>query len=507
MSLCYNSYSVAKASDNTASAGGGAPGKWKVVLISILSGLFVLAVYIHFLAPDIIGGDSADLVGQAHRLGVCHASGYPTTVIAGKLFTLLPVRNVPYRVNLMSAVCAAAAVALVVLLAHLFVRDIVLCGFSGILLGLSPVFWSQAEFAEVYTFAAFLTSLSFLFLFLFFLRQERAYFLLGMLLFGLSWTAHMNNLLHVPAVVALIFFRRNVLPFRTFLLGIGLFLIGLTPYVWMMFRAAVVPPFSYFNPPSTPARLVPYVFGMAHGPTRISSPGFLLEKVAYFGKLYLLGFLAVGAVPAILGLADTMRKHGRACIVMILIVFANNAFSANYHFYLDVYAFLIPSLIVFAIWVAAGLDVMKRQAVKRLSLPNGRYVPHAFAAAWIVAALGLHPSASFSALVRDVFRLNSPTVDLRDAWADREFLEEMKHELPPDCAVVTPWYQFTLFKYAQTAENFRPDVVVLLHRHTTQEDLVALASESPDFEMMLVTGRLFYVDARGIMEDASHTFH
>jgi hypothetical protein len=66
------------------------------------------------LAPTITwehdGVDSGDLITAAYTLGIAHPPGYPLFTLLARVFTLLPVGEIAYRVNLMSALLAAATV-------------------------------------------------------------------------------------------------------------------------------------------------------------------------------------------------------------------------------------------------------------------------------------------------------------------------------------------------------------------------------------------------------------
>src|SRR5918911_702298 len=74
-------------------------------------GIFAAALllYARTLAPSVLPGDYAEFQMCAAILGVPHPTGYPLYVLLGKLFTLLPVGDVAYRVNLSSAVYMAGA--------------------------------------------------------------------------------------------------------------------------------------------------------------------------------------------------------------------------------------------------------------------------------------------------------------------------------------------------------------------------------------------------------------
>ena len=65
-------------------------------------------LYWFTLAPTVMWYDMGEFAVGSGVLGIGHNSGYPLYMILGKLFTLLPIGDVAYRVNLMSAVWAEA---------------------------------------------------------------------------------------------------------------------------------------------------------------------------------------------------------------------------------------------------------------------------------------------------------------------------------------------------------------------------------------------------------------
>ena len=72
-----------------------------------------LVLYVRTLAPGLLRDDSAEFQTLAYTLGMTHPTGYPVYLLLAKLFTLLvPVRDIAYRVNLLSAVLAALALSI-----------------------------------------------------------------------------------------------------------------------------------------------------------------------------------------------------------------------------------------------------------------------------------------------------------------------------------------------------------------------------------------------------------
>ena len=86
-------------------------------LAPFLTGTVLLGVYLARMAPGLSwahgGVDGGDLIAAAATGGVAHPTGYPLFVGLGKLFSLLPIGSMAWRVNLASAIFAAIAVWLI----------------------------------------------------------------------------------------------------------------------------------------------------------------------------------------------------------------------------------------------------------------------------------------------------------------------------------------------------------------------------------------------------------
>lgn len=130
--------------------------------------------------------DGGELAIAVETLGVPHPPGYPTYVLLGRAFRLLPVGELAYRLAIMSAVAGAAAVG-TSFLAALYLVRVVLIGrgqarsspglevvaaptvpvaigeyFPALVcaaaVGLAPLYWGQAIVAEVYSLNALFAS-------------------------------------------------------------------------------------------------------------------------------------------------------------------------------------------------------------------------------------------------------------------------------------------------------------------------------------------------------------
>jgi hypothetical protein len=124
------------------------------LVIAFLIGIAALALYIRTLAPSLLWGDSAEFQTLSYTLGMTHPSGYMTQIMLGKLFTYIPVGNIAYRVNLMSAFFGALAVAETYLIVRLLGGWRMAGIPASILLALTEGFWWRALLAESYAPAA-----------------------------------------------------------------------------------------------------------------------------------------------------------------------------------------------------------------------------------------------------------------------------------------------------------------------------------------------------------------
>ncbi|MFN2226308.1 MAG: protein O-mannosyl-transferase family [Anaerolineae bacterium] len=112
-----------------------------------------LILYLQTLAPSVAAlfDDSLEFPLVVRRLAIAHPTGYPLYVLLAKLLTLGPWYNVAWAVNLLSALAGALTVALVYLLTRRLTRRRLPALAAALALAVSPIFWSQAVVAEVYT--------------------------------------------------------------------------------------------------------------------------------------------------------------------------------------------------------------------------------------------------------------------------------------------------------------------------------------------------------------------
>ena len=171
------------------------------ILLAVFIGVGALLLYVRTLAPSLLWGDSAEFQTLSYTLGMTHPSGYMTHIMIGKLFTYIPVGNIAYRVNLMSAFFGAAAVAEVYVIVRLL-GGIPVAGISAAMtLGFIPLFWRNTLVAESYAPAASMIATIWL-LFLLWRKTQKWHFLfLAGLAGGLSVGIHSTVVMTAASVL------------------------------------------------------------------------------------------------------------------------------------------------------------------------------------------------------------------------------------------------------------------------------------------------------------------
>ena len=104
------------------------------------------------MLPGVAFWDTAELQTVGPLLGTAHPTGFPTYVLLGWLASVVlqPFGEPAFRMNLLSALCLAAAAGLTVDLVRALTRSTVLGVMAGLGLALTPVAWAIGTHAETH---------------------------------------------------------------------------------------------------------------------------------------------------------------------------------------------------------------------------------------------------------------------------------------------------------------------------------------------------------------------
>ena len=432
--------------------------------VALLLFVACFGCYCLTLAPTITwehdGVDSGDLITAAYTLGVAHPPGYPLFTILAKLFTLLPIGEIAYRVNLMSAVLAAGTVSVVFCTILLLgpqrvdaLSMVVISAASALLLAFSRVFWSQAIIAEVYSLNALLVALIIFFTTLYWRRGETRWLHALAIALGLGLSNHFSCLLLVPGALFLVL-RKGRLTGTVCLGMAALFLAGLSTYLYLPLSSARHPPLDWGGPHTwsgfwwtVSARIYRgYIFALpvAHLPARRASwLSMSAEQFTWLG-------LALGLV----GIWDLWEEE-REWLLFSLTSFGTVVIYALTYNTTDSYVYLIPSYLLFAMWMARGAAYLLREAVIPWMNKGRDHVSSTSRPIWLVALpLLLLPVFVLGANLRDLDLSND-----REAY---EYAATVFAQVPPDAVIIagTDAHVFSLW-YLLYVEGAAPEAAVV----------------------------------------------
>jgi len=205
---------------------------------AVFSG-FALLVFYLTACRTVPGGDSGELISVAYNLGVAHPPGYPLYTMLAHLSTYFPYGSVAWRVNMFSALAAVASGYMIYLVASRWIRDRWLAVAAAGLFIFSPLAWRYAVVAEVFTLNnLFIAGLLYLTM-RFDEEPTPKWAYLWILTLGIACSHHHTIVfLALPLFVMLMYRHAKVLltP-RVFFSCLGLFALGMSPYLFLPWAA------------------------------------------------------------------------------------------------------------------------------------------------------------------------------------------------------------------------------------------------------------------------------
>ena len=210
-----------------------------VIQLPVIVFFVSLVFYISLLAPGVDYGDGATFITKAVNFHFeSRATSHPLYYLICKLFTLLPGNSIAWKINLVSAVSAAATLGILAsFLQNLKLNKIAILT-GTIALGLSHTFWLKSCLPDVYTLQIWLGILSFFSLLKWYLAEENEkkssifWLIVWGVTWGLSLMHHFLLAFILPGqVVFLIINRKNISSVYKF---VGIFALSflLTSFIW-----------------------------------------------------------------------------------------------------------------------------------------------------------------------------------------------------------------------------------------------------------------------------------
>jgi len=450
-------------------------------------------VYALTLLPGVSVGDWAEMQKAPPALDIAHPTGYPTYILLGKLWSFLPIGSVAFRMNLLSATCAAVAVGLAVLiLGRLGVRPS-LAWAVAMLLAFTGTLWGQATVADENSLQLALVALL-LWLALRWRDDRRAADLrLAALVAGLALGNHLLSLGVVPFVALyMLWVARSELRqrWREVVQAFGIGLGALLVYAYIPLRALAGPPAMYgwllswsgfWHLVSGAGFRRAMTFGSAESIALVAKqvPG-LVDLIGKRVAPILLPLASVGMLSA----PFLLKRNATATAALFLAIFATDLYLyAAYRGSREYY--LLTGFLVLAVCFGLGVEGLAR-LLERVH-PD----------APLAVAL---PSIALALLVGVG---NWGTYDLSHDHSGDDMVAQIFGDLPSNAVLITYWDTMTSLDYAHCIEGERPDVTIesLDPTETNACNLridpsAAMASGRPVFALFMIGSEMTGLRAR-----------
>lgn len=433
---------------------------------SLLATLIVFgiagALYLSTLAPTITwahdGADGGDLITAAATLGVAHPPGYPTYITLGHLFAQLPIGNIAYRLNLMSAVGMALATALTTYGIRRILASTGIAILGGLTFAAAPMIWGQATITEVHALNALLVAAIVCLLAPIGFRNESIPTYQLILAFFL-WGWGFGNLLTIAALAPIMFLawhRSLVTRHRAASLGgfslftfhsslIISFLLGLSIYLLVPLRAATRPPISWGDATTWPNFIAQVSAELYRGYVLAVPLNEYPSRLIAFAQLLVTQFGWIGVLLGAIGIGRGFMRPNKNWRGITLTLALYVVFAVGYNTP-DSDLYLIP-VWLYGAWAIAYGSLEFIQTITR-----SRFIPHpsSLILLLIIFVPGLSIATNYSA------------INLSTDRAAEDFARTILTPAPPDAILITrdDAHTFTLWYY-RLVEGQRPDTTIV----------------------------------------------
>ena len=427
--------------------------------LALLLAVGVFCVYLRTLCPTLYWGDCGELALTAATLGIPHPTGYPLYCLLGHAWiTLLPHGTVVWRLNVLSAVLGALAVACLYGAARACRLPRPLALTAGGLLAFSSTFWQQALITETYTLAALFTCLLLFLAARWHARGHQAADGRGLALaYGFALTSHQTNTLFLPGFVLFLLWAeprlrrlREAGVRREWLEALGLGVLPLLCYAYLPLRARAHPAYNWGDP-ETPYAFLYHVTGRVFAPLMFQPHlSYILARLTAWAVNLPLEFAWPLVALAALGLGALWRSRSDRpwALLLLWIAVADIGFVANYGIY-NGYIYFIPFYAVLSLCAGRGLQELWAALEPRLT-PEKR---PAFAALGAACVLALVPLQA----------LGHRGVSLSRNWTCEDYGRNLLASVPPHGILIENGDDTAAcaVAYLQIVEGLRPDVVLI----------------------------------------------
>jgi hypothetical protein len=453
-----------------------------VAFAALLVTVVALGIYVRTVMPSTGFWDTGEAQTVPPTLSIFHPTGFPTYTLIGWLWSQVPIGEVAWRMNLLSAIAVALSAGLVTLIAgHLIDerhRPVTALGaaVAGFALAFAPEPWENATRADVHALNVLFVALIVWLLLVWRAavaadpaRADR--WLMGAALaFGIGVGNHPLAGLTAFAIAAWVvhvdrhLWRRWRLVLACALL-VALGLLG--TYAYIPIRAALDPePPLFYARPDNWERLRYLVFAeqfqrlFREFGTPLDDLG---SKWARSEAVLQLQFVGPGWLLAAVGAATLAVRQRAALAFLGLIVVANVVYAMNFNdgdidrYYMPTMVAAAPMLGVAIALIATAAGRAVAEATYRMAGTTGRRRV-ARVAGGLVLALGM--AIPLGSMVTHYASHDQSRNREADLW-----VASVHRALPPNAVLVSWWSYSTPLWYHRWVLGERPDVTIIDERN------------------------------------------
>ena len=470
----------------------------------LLVAVALLPVYLATMSRTVGQADTFEFQVVAPQLGIAHPTGYPLYLLLGKLFTLLPLGSVAWRLNLGTAVLATLALIFFFqLLWELWgMPETAVLGAA--VMGLTVTLWSQAIAAEVYALHGLMVCVALWLMVRIGARQVapsspprslrplRLSLLFLAAVIGLGLTNHLTTVFLLPPAALTVILTllptkthhastdnrllntayRSLLTDYRFLLNLLLaFLLPLLLYLYLPLRWQAVN-----GEVMGLSRFVDWVVG-GRFQGALQWGAWLNDSARYgiVGRLFVDNWGEFNLVVALVGAGYLAWRQWRLAAVFGLTWLGFTFYCLNYYVP-DLAVFLMPAQLVVGLFWACGLTAVYQLISHRLSQENQPLLPFVQTGITLLLLLPMLLLA-----VNNRTQLDQSADDGRTAWG----LGVLQQPLAANATILADSDKFPPLYYLQQAEGLRPDLDIMV--------LPDEAAYRAELDAQLAAGQMVYL--------------
>jgi len=424
------------------------------------------AVYLTTLAPTVMWYDMGEFATASATLGIAHNTGYPLLILLGRLFTFVPAGDAAYRVNLMSAVFTALAVAVVFGIIYDLTDDAIAAVVGALTLAFASTVWANATWATSYGLNLFFTALVTRLMLSWWRDRNDATLAAAALALGLGLCNHRLIVLVAPPSALLLALSWRSLSPRAIAVALAAFAAGLSVYLYLPIRGEQEPMLSW----ARPATWHTYWGMLLNGQTpseywRLD----LGDRIDVLWSYPSYDLTWAGLALAGAGFIVCVRRQRAVAAYFALLAVLDAAVVETYSIH-NIYNYLTPGYLALAVMVGVAAARII-DAARRASVGGSEVRPWLRAAA-VAVMLALLPGA--------LLARNFTRVDRSNDYAASDFARVTLERLPERAVVLTDTWTASPLWYRQLVDGERTDVLVSPIFSVQGEDVAAFARRQLD---------------------------